>query len=252
MASSLLSKISEFFGLDSDSEFDDFVLNVDEHGDEMRKQYPQKQTVPSRSASYQMRQSQNFGRSRRSNSRIVPSRVTNNDSLDSNSYGTPKIVNNGYAKVGDNRHSIAVSTQEGASTNSSAMSDNVISMKEAVKKVQDSGVFLHRPQSQENSTLKLRSNSQKDPLSFKIAIKDPRVYSEAVDIGKLLIKGEAVLVNFHLMEEVAAGRVIDFLTGTVFALDGDIQRVGDEIFLVTPKNMEINGELACSLLKYSS
>lgn len=252
MASSLLSKISKFFGLDSDSEFDDFVSNVDDHEDEMLGEYPQKKTGVSRSASYQMKHSPNFEKSCRSNSRMTSSRIKSNGSL-GNSYGTPKITNNGYAKLGDNRHSIAVPTQEsGVSTNSSTINDNVISMKEAAKKVQESGMFLHRSQSQENSGIKLQSNSQKDSLSFKIAIKDPRVYSEALDIGKLLVKGEAVLVNFHLMEETAAGRVIDFLTGTAFALDGDIQRVGDEIFLLTPQNMEINGELACDLLKYSS
>ena len=39
-----------------------------------------------------------------------------------------------------------------------------------------------------------------------------------------------MLVNFTLVEEDQARRIVDFLTGTVYALDGDIQRVGNEIF----------------------
>lgn len=61
---------------------------------------------------------------------------------------------------------------------------------------------------------------------------EPRAYSEAMAIAKRIIAGEATLVNFHLVEEKQARRIVDFLTGTVYALDGDIKRVGDEIFFV--------------------
>ncbi|BDP83659.1 hypothetical protein EfmAA610_08690 [Enterococcus faecium] len=52
-------------------------------------------------------------------------------------------------------------------------------------------------------------------------------------IAKRIIAGEATLVNFHLVEEKQARRIVDFLTGTVYALDGDIKRVGDEIKICT-------------------
>lgn len=81
----------------------------------------------------------------------------------------------------------------------------------------------------------------------KIAITEPRVYSEAMPIAKRILAGEAVLVNFHLIEEGQARRIVDFLTGTVYAVDGDIKRVGNEIFLCTPSNMEIDGATAQSM-----
>lgn len=83
--------------------------------------------------------------------------------------------------------------------------------------------------------------------SNKITIVEPRVYSEAMTIAKHIIASEAVLVNFHLVEEEQARRIVDFLTGTVYALDGDIQRVGDEIFLCTPSSMEIDSATAKTL-----
>ena len=83
--------------------------------------------------------------------------------------------------------------------------------------------------------------------THKITIIEPRVYSEAMSIAKHLFAEEAVLVNFTLVEEDQARRIVDFLTGTVYALDGDIQRVGNEIFLCTPANMEIDSATAQSL-----
>lgn len=81
----------------------------------------------------------------------------------------------------------------------------------------------------------------------KISIVEPRVYSEAMTIAKRILAGESVLVNFDLIDESQARRIVDFLTGTVYAVDGDIQRVGDEIFLCTPADVEIDVTVAQSL-----
>ncbi|MHC5269050.1 cell division protein SepF [Enterococcus sp. LJL98] len=77
--------------------------------------------------------------------------------------------------------------------------------------------------------------------SSTIMVLEPRVYSEAMSIAKHVMSGKSVLVNFHLMEEHQARRIVDFLTGTVYAEDGDIKRVSDEMFLCTPKTVEIEG-----------
>lgn len=83
--------------------------------------------------------------------------------------------------------------------------------------------------------------------SGKITIVEPRTYSEAMSIAKKIIAGESVLVNFYLIDESQARRIVDFLTGTVYAQDGDIKRVGDEIFLCTPSEIEIDISVAQSL-----
>ncbi|MDT2756443.1 cell division protein SepF [Enterococcus asini] len=75
----------------------------------------------------------------------------------------------------------------------------------------------------------------------KISILEPRNYNEIQSIAKRLLNNEAVLINFHKVEEDQARRIVDFLTGTVYAQDGDITRVGDEIFLCTPKEVAVEG-----------
>jgi len=101
-----------------------------------------------------------------------------------------------------------------------------------------------------NSTNSKRPEEVKNAAKpNKITIIEPRVYSEAMNIAKHIIASDAVLINFHLVEEEQARRIVDFLTGTVYALDGDIQRVGNEIFLCTPSNIEIDSATAQTLAK---
>lgn len=85
-------------------------------------------------------------------------------------------------------------------------------------------------------------------ISKKVTVLEPRTYTEAKKIAQCVFRNEIVIVNFHLIEESQARRIVDFLTGAVFGLDGDIQRIGDEMFLCTPPNMEIDSTVAKSLL----
>lgn len=86
-------------------------------------------------------------------------------------------------------------------------------------------------------------NQQHSEKKAKITILEPRFYSEVQEIADILLEDQAVVLNFVRMEEEQAKRIVDFLTGTVYALGGDIQRIGDEIFLCTPENVRIDGVL---------
>ncbi|WP_390408311.1 cell division protein SepF [Lacticaseibacillus jixiensis] len=81
----------------------------------------------------------------------------------------------------------------------------------------------------------------------KIVVYEPRIYSDAKEIGTHLLNNKAVVVNFDRIEADSATRIVDFLTGVVYAINGEIRRVGEQIFLVTPANFAIDGLLADSL-----
>ena len=78
----------------------------------------------------------------------------------------------------------------------------------------------------------------------KVVIVEPRVYAEAQDISEHLKNKRAIIVNLQRIDHEAGKRIIDFLSGTVYALGGDIQRIGDNIFLCTPENVEVQGEIS--------
>lgn len=100
---------------------------------------------------------------------------------------------------------------------------------------------------QNHGKVPFTTEAQKDNRP-KITIKQPRVYSDAMKIAEFAMNDEAVLVNFHYMEEHQARRIIDFLTGIAHALHGDLQRVGNQIFLLTPASIQIDGNEAKSLV----
>jgi cell division inhibitor SepF len=89
-------------------------------------------------------------------------------------------------------------------------------------------------------------DGQRD-ASSKIALYEPRIYSDAKAIVTQILAGEAVIVNFGSIEDATARRIVDFMMGASFAVDGDVQRIGETIFLVTPHNFEISGTISQGL-----
>ena len=76
-----------------------------------------------------------------------------------------------------------------------------------------------------------------------IAIKEPRAYADIMESARIVKNGECVLVNFKFMGDAQARRSIDFMT-----LDGDIQNVGGQIFLMTPANITVDAAKEMSIL----
>ncbi|WP_125707950.1 cell division protein SepF [Companilactobacillus zhongbaensis] len=96
--------------------------------------------------------------------------------------------------------------------------------------------------SDNQKVVSIESGSTKS-ASNKIAIFQPRVYADAKDVAKQLLNNKAVIVNFNSIKDDQAKRIVDFLTGTVYALNGEIKRVGDKIFLCTPPKFQIDGSI---------
>lgn len=80
--------------------------------------------------------------------------------------------------------------------------------------------------------------------SSKVILVEPRVYAEAQDIADHLKNRRAVVVNLQRIEHDQAKRIVDFLSGTVYAIGGDIQKIGSSIFLCTPDNVEVSGNIS--------
>ncbi|GEN82099.1 hypothetical protein SLU01_04110 [Sporosarcina luteola] len=80
--------------------------------------------------------------------------------------------------------------------------------------------------------------------SSKVVLFEPRVYAEAQDISEHLKNKRAVVVNLQRIERDQGIRIVDFLSGTVYALGGDIQRIGTDIFLCVPENVEVAGNIS--------
>ncbi|WP_053366122.1 cell division protein SepF [Bacillus sp. FJAT-27245] len=78
----------------------------------------------------------------------------------------------------------------------------------------------------------------------KVVLIEPRMYSEAQEIADHLKNRRAVVVNLQRIDHDQAKRIVDFLSGTVYAIGGDIQKIGLSIFLCTPDNVEVSGNIS--------
>ena len=66
----------------------------------------------------------------------------------------------------------------------------------------------------------------------QLVLFEPRAYSETQDIATFLKQKKAAVVNLHRLQKEQSKRVVDFLSGVIFAIDGDIQQIGPKIFLL--------------------
>ena len=94
-----------------------------------------------------------------------------------------------------------------------------------------------------NATSEYEKASQKGVLKVeaKMMIFEPRSYDDATTIADHLKAQKACVVNIHRLQNEYRQRLIDFLWGSIYAIDGQIQKVGTDVFLCTPKSVPVDG-----------
>lgn len=78
----------------------------------------------------------------------------------------------------------------------------------------------------------------------KTILVEPRAYSESQQIADHLKRRNSVIVNLKRVTNDQAKRIIDFLSGTLYAIGGDMQKLGNGIYLCTPKNVNVEGRMS--------
>ena len=77
----------------------------------------------------------------------------------------------------------------------------------------------------------------------KMILLEPRAYSEGQQIADHLKNRSAVVVNLKRVTPDVAKRIVDFLYGTIYAINGDFKKLGGGIFLFTPNNVKVDGSI---------
>src|SRR5574344_2914075 len=77
----------------------------------------------------------------------------------------------------------------------------------------------------------------------KMILLEPRAFSESQQIADYLKSRNAVVVNLKRVTPDQAKRIVDFLSGTLYAIGGDLQKLGGGIFLCTPNNVNVEGKI---------
>jgi cell division inhibitor SepF len=76
----------------------------------------------------------------------------------------------------------------------------------------------------------------------KVHVVAPSRFADAQEIGDRFKNGQPVIVNLQSNDRDLSRRMIDFCSGVTYALSGSMDKVADQVFLLTPSNVEVSAE----------
>ena len=88
----------------------------------------------------------------------------------------------------------------------------------------------------------LAIESHRSTEKVTIDVRYPRSYEDATDIVDLLAGNESILIDFQYMTEVQARRCLDYLDGARHVLAGELRKVANTMYLLTPVGVVVNIE----------
>ena len=119
--------------------------------------------------------------------------------------------------------------------------ENVYDYTDEEEEVEDRKLF-GRKNSNNNKVVSM-PQSQVQGQAIKMVISQPTTFEQSDEICSFLKEKKSVIVNLEYVNKDVARRIVDFISGGVYALDGYIQKVSNSIFLVAPSNYEITNDM---------
>lgn len=78
---------------------------------------------------------------------------------------------------------------------------------------------------------------------MEVCVIKPTTFEDSREVTETLLAGRAVVLNFEGLDVDMAQRIIDYTCGTCVAIDGNLRKISSYIFIVTPKSVDISGDL---------
>lgn len=94
-----------------------------------------------------------------------------------------------------------------------------------------------------NKVTPMRHPAVKRGGNMEVCVVKPTSVDDSREITETLLAGRTVILNLEGMDLEVAQRIIDFVSGATFAISGNLQKISNYIFLVTPTNVDISGDL---------
>ena len=89
----------------------------------------------------------------------------------------------------------------------------------------------------------IRQEPRRQGNGMEVCVIKPTSFDDSREITETLLSNRTVVLNFEGLDVDVAQRIIDFTSGSCFAIGGNLQKVSGYIFLVTPRNVDISGDL---------
>ncbi len=89
----------------------------------------------------------------------------------------------------------------------------------------------------------MRGGKKNNSSSMEVCVIKPTSFEDAREIAETLLADRTVILNMEGLDLALAQRLIDFISGACYAIDGNLQKVSNYIFIITPANVDISGDL---------
>ena len=126
--------------------------------------------------------------------------------------------------------------------------DNVYDYDNDEEEVEEDKRFFGRRNNNNNKVVNM-PQTQMQGQAIKMVISQPTTFEQSDEICSFLKEKKSIIVNLEYVNKDVARRIVDFISGGVYALNGYIQKVSNSIFLVAPSNYEITNEMAREEMK---
>lgn len=93
-----------------------------------------------------------------------------------------------------------------------------------------------RVEPRESRVLNMQTQSKKP---FKLVVIEPKSFDECPKLVDNLKSKRPVIINLEKIENETARKIFDFLSGATYALDGNVQKVANNIFVFAPENVDV-------------
>ncbi|MCF2554884.1 cell division protein SepF [Faecalicatena contorta] len=94
-----------------------------------------------------------------------------------------------------------------------------------------------------NKVTPMRQSARRTGVAMEVCVIKPTSVEDAREITETLLDGRTVILNLEGLDLEVAQRIIDFTSGATYAISGNLQKISNYIFLVTPTNVDISGDL---------
>ncbi|NLJ90009.1 MAG: cell division protein SepF [Clostridiales bacterium] len=101
--------------------------------------------------------------------------------------------------------------------------------------------FARRSRNTKNDSSKIVP-IRSTPKGFEVSIMKPTVFEDSQDVCDLLMSGKVTVINLEGFDLDIAQRIMDFVSGCVYAINGKLHQISNYIFIVTPENIDISGD----------
>ncbi len=107
----------------------------------------------------------------------------------------------------------------------------------------DRGSYANNDRKQTPKITPISKNRKQVQTGMEVCVIKPNSIEDELEITETLLNGRTVVINMEGLSVDIAQRIIDFTSGSTYALRGNLQKISNYIFLATPSGVDISGDI---------